>query len=960
MIRVFIQKHVPLLLLSAVCAWPQTVNTGGTFGSIISLNGSPSDLLIDEVRQRIYLVNSNANRIDMLDMGSKRLVKSVNTGAYPLSIAISPDNASLYVTCTQSASITVIDLGNDSPRQSVSLPAKPEGIAVGSDGRVLITTQGTGTNNTSNTLLLFDPKQERGREVVPIASPPPINTPNPLAAIFAGKPATPFPGQLIPTPNKDFIIGMVAINQNVNGAQTTLFVYEVSSGIVLKNRTVTGQSTILSMSLDGTRFMAGSTLYESNSLAVIGQMSASNLPFFTGNGFSPGFNVQRNFGGSTFSSDGETLYSAFNTAATAARPVANVLYIGNSKNLGVSLGIKLKESILGKLASSADGKDIYAISESGLTYLPISTLYDYPIIAPETTQVFLANDECNKGVARTSLAIKNLGKGSLSYSIPNITAALVTEIENGRAPSSISFVMEPGRSGIVRQAGTNLFNAGGGTTGTPINVTLQSPEAINFPSIIRVYMNFRNRDQRGIVYPVPNVPTNNNQGLIDMVLDQPRSRIYISNAGFNRIEVFDTKKLKFMDPIPVGQLPRAMAMTPDGATLYVGNSGGESISIIDLDSLQGVGNVEFPPIPRIGGQAAITPIAMAFGLSGLQFMMSNGTFWRLVGNTATPRPLNTVTPTAIGGPISMVSSAGGEYILTVAGNGTAYLYDALADTYVISRSLYDQTPVSYFGPAAGSKTGSYFLANGFILSPSLAIIGGFERPGVTQFGPPAGPGQPPTQTIVSNGDRNIAALYPLNDTSFIRMTTPVRQNINAATRDDTRMTMEIVNTVTGEESLVGIAPENPVNNVFGATRVNVPSRQLVVDTAGIAYAITVSGLTMIPLQLSGTPIRPAITAGSRGVVNSTDGTPNLSVGAFITINGANLGAASTADKGATPRVLGGSCVTVNDLPLELLSVSATQISARIPDNVIPGTAILQVKSLAVAEQSDPVVISIRK
>ena len=192
------------------------------------------------------------------------------------------------------------------------------------------------------------------------------------------------------------------------------------------------------------------------------------------------------------------------------------------------------------------------------------------------------------------------------------------------------------------------------------------------------------------------------------------------------------------------------------------------------------------------------------------------------------------------------------------------------------------------------------------------------------------------------------------------MTTPVRQNINAATRDDTRMTMEIVNTVTGEESLVGIAPENPVNNVFGATRVNVPSRQLVVDTAGIAYAITVSGLTMIPLQLSGTPIRPAITAGSRGVVNSTDGTPNLSVGAFITINGANLGAASTADKGATPRVLGGSCVTVNDLPLELLSVSATQISARIPDNVIPGTAILQVKSLAVAEQSDPVVISIRK
>ena len=938
----------------------QTVNTGATFGDVIPLNGTPSDLVLDEARQRVYMVNPTANRVDILSMGTRKLMKSVNTGTYPLSAAMSPDGAFLYVTCTQSASISVIDLGIDSSTRSVSLPAKPEGIAVGADGRVLITTQGSGTNNTSNTLLLFDPAQARGREVTPISSPPPINTPNPLAAVFVGKPATPFPGQLIPMPAGDYIVGMVAINQTAATAQTTLFIYEVSSGIVLKNRTVTGQSTILSMAPDGSRFMAGSTLFDSKSLAVLGQMSTANLPFFTGNGFSSGFNVQRNFGGSVISPDGSALYSAFNVAATAAKPVANVLYVGNPANLSVSLGLKLKESILGKIVSSASGNDIFAVSESGLMYLPISTIYDYPLIDVDTSQVFLANDECNKGVARTSVGVKNLGKGRLSFSIPNITPALVTEIDKGVAPSTISFVMEPGRSGIVRLAGTNLYNGAGGTTGTPINVTIQAPEAINFPPIIRVYMNFRNRDQRGLVYPVPNSPNNNNQGLIDMVLDQPRNRIYISNAGYNRVEVFDTKKLQFNAPVPVGQLPRALAMTPDGSTLYVGNSGGESISIIDLDSLAVVGNVDFPPIPRIGGQAAITPVAMAYGLSGLQFMMSNGTFWRLVGSTATPRPANSVTPTAVPAPISMVSTAGGEFILTMAGNGVAYLYDALADTYVLSRNLYEQTPVSYFGPAAGSRTGSYFLANGFILSSSLAYIGGFERPGVTQIGPPAGPGQPPTQTIVSNGSRNIAAVYPLDDTRYIRMTTPVRQNINAATRDDTRMTMEIVNTVTGEESLVGIAPENPVNNVFGANRVNVPWRQLVVDSNGTAYAITLSGLTVIPLQLSGTPIRPIVTAGNRGVVNSSDGTPNLSVGNFITISGTNLGAAGTADPKAGQKLLGGSCVTINDSPLDLISVSATQITARIPDDIIPGTAILQVKSLAVAEQSDPVVISIRK
>ena len=917
-------------------------------------------MLLDELRQRLYLANSTANRVDILDLNTRRIVKSIPTGTYPLSLALSVDSNSLFVTNTQSASITVIDLGSDTARQTVSLPARPEGIAVGTDGRVLITTQGSGTNNTTNTLLLFDAAQQVGKQVSSISSPPPINTPNPLAAVFAGRPATPFPGRLIRTPQGNLIIGMVAINQTAANAQTTLFIYEVSSGIVLKNRTVTGQSTILSMSPDGSRFMAGSTLYDSTSLAVIGQMSASNLPFFTGNGFSPGFNVQRNFGGSSFAPDGSTLYTAFNTAATAARPVANVLYVGDPQNLGVSLGLKLKESILGLFVQSTDGKNIYAVSESGVMLLPVSTIYDNPILMPETTQVFLASDECNKGVARTSLKILNAGKGTLSYSVPNITPALVTEVPNGLAPSNIGFVMEPGRSGIARFAGTNLFNGAGGTTGNGINVQLQSQEAINFPNIIRVYMNYRNRDQRGLIFPMPTVPTNNNQGLVDLVLDEPRGRVYITNSGFNRIEIFDTKQLKFLPPVVVGQFPRAMAITPDGGTLYIGNSGGESISIMDLDSFTVTSGIDFPPIPRTGNQAVIAPIAMAYGLSGLQFMMSNGSFWRLVGNTAIPRPVNTITPTTLPQPISMAATPDGSSIITLAGNANAYVYDALADTYVLSRNLYDQAPVSYFGPAGGSKSGAYFLINGLILSPSLAVLGGFERPGVTQVGPSPGPGQPPTQTIVSNGQRNVAAVFPLDDTRYLRITTPVRQNLTAVTRDDPRPTLEIVNIATGDESLVGIAPEHPLLNVFGANRVNVPSRQLVVDSKGTAYALTISGLSVIPLQLTGTPIRPAITAGTRGIVNSVDGTPNLKVGGFITISGTNLGTAATADPLNPARVLGGSCVTVNDSPLEMISTSANQISARIPDNVTPGTMLLQVKSLAVAEQSDPVAIAVKR
>ena len=102
----------------------------------------------------------------------------------------------------------------------------------------------------------------------------------------------------------------------------------------------------------------------------------------------------------------------------------------------------------------------------------------------------------------------------------------------------------------------------------------------------------------------------------------------------------------------------------------------------------------------------------------------------------------------------------------------------------------------------------------------------------------------------------------LSDTTFLRLTTPVRQNITTATRDDSRTTLEMVNLITGEDTLAGVAPENPVTSVFGTTRSNVPPRQMVVDSAGTtAYAITLSGLSVISLTPTGSNTRPTIAAG---------------------------------------------------------------------------------------------------
>src|SRR5215813_2592310 len=143
-----------VLLFVAVVSIPAQVraqSVGATFGEVVALGGTPSDLVLDEGRTRLYLVNSSANRIDIYDYSIKAVVGSYGVGQQPLAAAISMDGNYLYVTNNGSSTLSVIDLQTELTTMTVSLPAKPEGVEVGADGRVLISAEGTGTTNTNNT-----------------------------------------------------------------------------------------------------------------------------------------------------------------------------------------------------------------------------------------------------------------------------------------------------------------------------------------------------------------------------------------------------------------------------------------------------------------------------------------------------------------------------------------------------------------------------------------------------------------------------------------------------------------------------------------------------------------------------------------------------------------------------------------------------------------------------------------
>ena len=979
-VRPVVSLGLLALALGLCCAAPVAaqITTGATFGEVIPLGGTPSDIVLDELRRRIYIVNDKAARVEIFDIDANRVTGYIGVGNTPLAAAMSMDNAWLYVTNNGSASLSVIDLASGSVAQTVPLPSRPEGVEVGRDGRALVSMVGTGVVSgvPQGTLVVFDRSQTQSQQLLPVNVPALPATPAPLPPTTLPRPVTTFRGKLLRTPDGQFIAGVVT----PTNASTYVFVYEVASGVILRNRTSSGQSSVLSMSPDGSRFMAGLALYDTATLAVSAQMNNAGAPF----AFNSVFNTLQNVGGSAFSPDGTTLYSAFNVAPgntlPAPRPQASTLLISDPRNLGIRLGIKLPESIVAKMALTADGTRAWGMSESGLLHLPLGNLYDHPILMPETTTVFLAMDECNRGIAEGTLRINNAGKGRLTFSVPNTGSALIAQVSSGLAPATIRFTMEPGRSGVLRRPGTNIWTNAGTSSGNVFSVTLASADAINLLPQIRVYMNYRQTDQRGVIYPVPTAPNNNpansaqasgNEGLQDLLLDERRGVLYVTNSGYNRVEVFDIERQRFLAPIPAGQFPHAMAMSLDGNLLYVGNTGGESISIVDLDLGRVVEEVAFPPVPRNGTANVIYPRTLAMGYFGLQFVMSDGSLWKLVGDQAVVRPASSVIQTATGGSVrlsggpafGMIASPGNEYILTLAGNGLAFLYDSMIDQYTAGRLLFNTpgSPVQgYYGVLGAGQQGRYFLANGLILNSSLTVIGGSERPGATTVTPPTTPGQIPTPTVVNTGQRNVGAVAALTENIFIRLTTPVRQAVTTATRDDERPTLEVVDLATGNEALAAVAPENPVVNVLGTQRVNTQPRQLAVDSKGTAYAITVSGLSVIALAPSGAETRPQIPAGARGIVNSSDGTANIRPGSFIRVSGRNLASSAKADTIPPPTVLGGSCVTFGDVAAPLLETSGGQILAQVPDSIRAGVNVVQVRSLATAQASDPVLVTVER
>src|SRR5262249_35724440 len=156
---------------------------------------------------------------------------------------------SLYVVCYDSATLDVINLTTMAVTAQITLPAKPEGIAVDGNGLALITTTGS-ANGASNLLMLYNPSPSAKAPLTSISVTPPAPG-APVVPPTAGRPFLAKHSQLVTSGDGSVIAG---VNAPAAGA-ATLFVYLTASQTVPLARIVTGNSTTVAISYDGSRIL---------------------------------------------------------------------------------------------------------------------------------------------------------------------------------------------------------------------------------------------------------------------------------------------------------------------------------------------------------------------------------------------------------------------------------------------------------------------------------------------------------------------------------------------------------------------------------------------------------------------------------------------------------------------------------------------------------------------------------
>jgi len=913
-----VRSRILLILAGASMASAWAAN----FGTVVPINGTVSDVALDERRNVVWAANFSAFRVEQVSIASRTLLTPQIVPLPPSTVAISPNRRFLLVGEYQkpdpmelstnpfapgTGGYTLFDL-DANLRYDVNLNAPVLSVAFGADNNAIILTRipvPADPTNPGPLTNLFQLQPFPVPTLIPITSIPvqSVDLPTPLAK---------FPTQIgqatsgVSGDGNSIVILAAADNDpgatsksslliHYNVLTQTAFAEEFEQSPPAGPRSVAVDQYAMNILTDW-----GLQHYSLNGESyLLAQFPRPNGAFNIG---SHAWDITRNL-----------IYAQVPTPDDTS-----VLHVMATDNLTVYERLQMAEDLSGKSLMSADGQIMVSASVSGVTILPIGQLPNIPQVGASPEAVLFVADSCNRLTVSQTINIVSLSSVPTDFtlSLPKGTSGVTLSASSGTTPAQIVVTIDP-----------TVFQNAKGTTTVPLTIT--SNGAVNLPPAVNLLINTHDFNQRGQIFNIPGK-------LVDILGDQGRARFYVIRQDQNLVAAFDMTTLKLLGLMRTGNTPTQMAMTADHKYLLVGNDNSQIANVYDLDTPDfkqtdpiifpgghyprsiGVANTGIFALSRLAGQPPdCTPT-----LSG-KATLDHIDFDNRVADTPCTLSAGSTRSIYQNGFASidgvLTPSPASDYLLLAMADGNVLEYADSAQTWVASRN-----------DITGGLGGAYqaFSGNLFLVGPNL-----FDSALV-----PLGKPFPKTDGI-SSGVATISGAG-LRTTATAATDPGVIQRINLTTHNEFSATLMAEAPQTAQSLLT------PLVGQIGESILSFTRTLAVSPDQTRIFAITTSGLTVLNSNFDAVLAKPVITR----ISNAADGSTLVATGGVVNINGFSL-ATQNVSAGAPPlpTSLGEVCALVNNIPIPLFSVSSASLVAQLP--YISGTASLVVHNAS--GTSDP-------
>jgi uncharacterized protein (TIGR03437 family) len=880
------------MLLAGLFGSASPALAAAAFGSVVPLSGHASDIALDESRGLLYIANFTANRIDVMSTADNTVRTYMNVANQPGGLALSPDGRYLIVTNYSNANVssaaanlvTIIDLTSQTRRVYSTGDAPLAAAFVNTNaprsGQALIA--------TASGFYLLDPDSGALQFLNSVAN---LSKSLPV-------PQGTFPPQIVQT----------AMTASADGAH----IWGVADA-------GTGSQLLYVFDRDGSRLTAevwatAPPLLPRVSVAADGSWAMVGWAAFTraqcGSGFMvrsryPGAVTSTNVTGHAVDSKAGLLYVQVPDLTQPSGPPfaagkLPMLSVLEADNLAVREKLYLPENLTGRAILNAAGSILYAVSDSGVTVLPVGSLNKARRVTASVEDLLVQSNFCNRNAMRQTFTVSDPGGNRTDFNISTKQAGVSVSPVSGTTPATVTVTVDPA-------AMSNTF----GTLAVDLQIT--SGTAVNVPPTVRLLISNPDQDQRGSIVNVPGV-------LTDVVGDPARNRFYIVRKDRNQVLVFDGRNNRQMAVLRTGTTPRRVAITNDSRSLLVANEDSQLIQVFDLDTLQPDLPIQLP-----AGHYARSVAASTNGVFAVveNDVTPDGNIDHLDTRSRCGTQLSSlgIWANSLNRESVLAASPSGGTILLAEPDGSVRLYDAQADTWVLSRKdlttlsgAYAASDAPAMATASQSDNptdvGTYIIGNN-ILNPALVPIG----------------------TLDSSVGNTVGFAFTGNSQSGFRVSG------STASGPGVIQNMPALRVAPGALVRPVRVTEAPVlsSSLIPFTRTTAP-----MPGTGTIIVMSTSGFTALAANYDQATAPPAISR----VVNAADGSKPVAPGGLISIYGSNLAPTNMATaQMPLSTALGQSCLVVNGMLAPLLFVSSGQVNAQLPSKV-PGNATMSVHTPA--------------